>query len=82
MRLLDLDATALARHGLITRESSGMTHSAWYRGLASGQFEQIHPGVARLAGTVHLERPHLASLGGLECLRRTRNREIGCAAGR
>jgi hypothetical protein len=52
------DLAPLARfarfhHQLITRTAAaelGMRKSAWYRALDSPRFEQIHPGVARVAG--------------------------------
>lgn len=61
MRLLDHDEAALARHGLITLASSGLSRAAWYRAIASGLFEQLHPGVARMAGTRPTYRQRLAA---------------------
>ncbi|NND75570.1 MAG: DUF559 domain-containing protein [Ilumatobacter sp.] len=51
MRLLDVDALACSQHGLITQETSGLPNAAWHRAVRAGQIEQLHPGVARLAGT-------------------------------
>jgi very-short-patch-repair endonuclease len=51
MRLSDFDDWARAHHGVITLERSGLSRSAWYRALDAGTFIQIHPLVARLAGT-------------------------------
>jgi very-short-patch-repair endonuclease len=51
VRLSDLDAWATAHHGVISIEASGLSRSAWYRAIRSGQLEQLHPGVARLHGT-------------------------------
>jgi very-short-patch-repair endonuclease len=42
---------ATAQHGVISREASGLSRSSWYRAIASGQLDQLHPGVARLRGT-------------------------------
>lgn len=61
MRLLDHDRPALARHGLISLPTSGLSRAGWYRALASGVFEQLHPGVARLAGTAPTYRQRVAA---------------------
>ena len=61
MRLLDVDSTACAQHGLITRESSGLSTSAWHRAIRAGQFEQVHPDVARLAGTPRTPEQRIAA---------------------
>jgi very-short-patch-repair endonuclease len=45
------DNWARGHHGLITFDASGLSRSAWYRAVASGALEQIHPFVARLHGT-------------------------------
>jgi very-short-patch-repair endonuclease len=40
-------------HGLVSRgraQAMGMSRSAWYRAVASGQLEQLYPNVARLWG--------------------------------
>lgn len=51
MRLTDLDHIARANHGIITFEASGLSRSAWYRAIAAGTLEQVHPRVARVPGT-------------------------------
>ena len=51
MRLMDHDRWAAAHHGVITLRQSGLSRSAWYRAIAAGTIDQIHPGVARLPGT-------------------------------
>lgn len=50
MRLADFDDWARAHHGIVTRESSGLARSAWYRALDAGTLIQVHPGVARVPG--------------------------------
>ncbi len=61
MRLGDLDAWARANHGIITFERSGLSQSAWYRALAAGTIEQIHPLVARLPGTPDTPEQRIAA---------------------
>lgn len=61
MRPLDLDDTASDNHGLVTRTSSKLSRSAWYRAISAGSLEQMHPGVARLPGTVRSYRQRLAA---------------------
>jgi very-short-patch-repair endonuclease len=56
-----LDSVATANHGVITRESSGLSRSGWYRGLSSGRFEQLYPGVARLHGTARTREQRIAA---------------------
>jgi len=51
MQLAALDALATAQHGVISRETCGLSNSSWYRAIAAGQLDQLHPGVARLRGT-------------------------------
>lgn len=51
MRLADHDDWARAHHGIITRDASGLSRSAWYRSLQAGTLIPFHPGVARLPGT-------------------------------
>ncbi len=51
MRLSDFDEWARAHHGIITREASGWSKSAWHRAIEAGDLMQIHPNVARLPGT-------------------------------
>lgn len=50
MRLSDFDEWARAHHGIITRDASGMSRSAWYRALDAGDLIAVHPNVARLPG--------------------------------
>jgi very-short-patch-repair endonuclease len=47
-----LDAFATAHHGVVSRGVSGLSHSSWYRAITSGQLDPLHPGVARLRGTL------------------------------
>ena len=61
MRVMDLDRSALERHGLVTLRSSGLSRAGWYRALRAGAFEQLHPGVARLAGTPRTYRQRVAA---------------------
>ena len=51
MQLDRLDALATAQHGVVSRDASGLSKSSWYRAVAAGQLDQLHPGVARLRGT-------------------------------
>lgn len=54
MRLSQLDPFARDRHGVVTREGAqraGVDRHAWYRAIDAGTLEQLHPGVARIAGT-------------------------------
>ena len=49
-----LDAYALDHHGVITRRAAadrGVSRATWFRAVADGRFELIHPGVARLPGS-------------------------------
>jgi very-short-patch-repair endonuclease len=48
---MDFDEWARANHGIITLERSRLSQSAWYRAIAAGSIDQIHPLVARLPGT-------------------------------
>ena len=61
MRLSDFDARARANHGLITFEASGLSPSAWYRAIAAGTIQQIHPFVARLPGTPDTPEQRIAA---------------------
>lgn len=61
MRLLDLDLSATEHHGLVTQRTSGLSRSAWYRAIAAGALDQLHPGVARLAGTPRTYRQRIAA---------------------
>ena len=54
MQLLAIDSFASRHHGLISRPAAsklGISRAAWYRAIASGQFEQLYPSVARVPGT-------------------------------
>ena len=54
MQLERLDTIAQRHHGLVSLEkakAAGVSRSTWYRAIASGQFEQLHPNVVRLWGT-------------------------------
>jgi very-short-patch-repair endonuclease len=61
MQLSTLDSIATANHGVVTRESSGLSRSSWYRAIASGQIEQLFPGVARLHGSARTREQHIAA---------------------
>lgn len=50
-----LHSFALDHHGLLTRQAAadrGVSRATWFRALADGRFELLHPGVARLPGSV------------------------------
>lgn len=54
MRLQDLDPFASRHHGLINwhaARNAGVSRSAWYRAIASGQLEQLYPNVVRVWGS-------------------------------
>lgn len=54
MKLDRLDTIAQRHHGLVSLEkakAAGISRSTWYRAIASGQFEQLHPNVVRLWGS-------------------------------
>jgi very-short-patch-repair endonuclease len=54
MNTRSLDAFALEHHGLITRRAAGdlgMSRATWFRAVADGRLEVVHPGVARLPGS-------------------------------
>ncbi len=61
MRLLDVDALACSQHGLITQTTSGLSKAAWHRAVNAGQIEQLHPRVARLAGTARTPEQGIAA---------------------
>jgi very-short-patch-repair endonuclease len=61
MRLTDLDAQARSNHGLVTFEQSGLSRSSWYRAIAAGTIEQVHPLVARLPGTPDTPEQRIAA---------------------
>jgi very-short-patch-repair endonuclease len=56
-----LDSIATANHGVVTREMSGLSRSGWYRAIASGRFEQLFPGVARLPGTARTREQRITA---------------------
>jgi very-short-patch-repair endonuclease len=59
-----LELYALDHHGLVTRaaaQRAGMSSSAWYRAVASGRFEAIHPNVARLYGSPETREQRIAA---------------------
>ncbi len=54
MKLHQLDAFAQRHHGLINAaaaQAMGISRSAWYRAIASEQFEPLYPNVVRLWGS-------------------------------
>ncbi len=61
MQLSTLDSIATANHGLVSRETSGLSRSSWYRAVASGSLEQLFPGVARLPGTARTREQRIAA---------------------
>jgi very-short-patch-repair endonuclease len=61
VRLSDLDARARANHGIITFERSGLSRSAWYRAIAAGAIDQVHPMVGRLPGTQDTPEQRIAA---------------------
>ncbi len=61
MRLAEFDDWAQANHGIITFEHSGVSRSAWYRAIAAGTIDQIHPLVARIPGTPDTREQRIAS---------------------
>jgi very-short-patch-repair endonuclease len=61
VRLTDLDAQALANHGIVTFGGSGLSRSAWYRAIAAGTLDQIHPLVARMPGTPDTPEQRIAA---------------------
>jgi very-short-patch-repair endonuclease len=56
-----LDSIATANHGLVTRATSGLSRSSWYRAVASGHLDQLFPGVARLPGTARTREQRIAA---------------------
>jgi very-short-patch-repair endonuclease len=61
VELLDLDQHALARHGLVVKATSGVSHATWYRMIRRRQVEPLHPGIARLPGTPRTFHQHIAA---------------------
>ena len=61
VQLSELAGRARADHGLITFERSGLSQSAWYRAIAAGKFDQIHPLVARLPGAPDTPEQRIAA---------------------
>lgn len=63
MELARLDRIATRQHGLVSRSTSGLSKSAWYRAVQAGTLDQVHPGVARLPGTAEtMEQRILAAV--------------------
>jgi very-short-patch-repair endonuclease len=55
METRSLHSFAIDHHGLLTRAAAaarGVSRATWFRALADGRFELLHPGVARLPGSV------------------------------
>jgi very-short-patch-repair endonuclease len=61
MQLSHLDHLAMANHGVVSRSTSGLSRSSWYRAIAAGQLEQVYPGVARLHGTARTSEQRIAA---------------------
>jgi very-short-patch-repair endonuclease len=61
MQLSHLDHLATANHGVVSRSTSGLSRSSWYRAIAAGQLEQLYPGVARLHGTARTSEQRIAA---------------------
>jgi very-short-patch-repair endonuclease len=62
--LPSIESLAQEHHGLVTRAGAkrrGVSRSAWYRGLAAGVIEAVHPGVARLVGTADTPEQRVAA---------------------
>jgi very-short-patch-repair endonuclease len=51
MRLDDLDRLARRNHGLVSREMTNLSESAWGRAIRAGTLVPVHAKVARLVGT-------------------------------
>lgn len=59
-----LDEYAVEHHGLVTRQAAerrGMSRAAWYRALAAGLLDPLHPGVARLVGSAETREQRIAA---------------------
>ena len=61
MQLANLDHLATTHHGVVSREASGLSRSAWYRSIAASQLEQVFPGVVRLHGTARTPEQRIAA---------------------
>ena len=61
MQLTSLDHAATANHGIVSRSTSGLSRSSWYRAIAAGHLEQVYPGVARLHGTARTQEQRIAA---------------------
>lgn len=61
VELARLDQLATSNHGIVSRDSSGLSRSSWYRAIAAGQLEQLYPGVARLHGTTRTTEQRIAA---------------------
>ncbi len=62
--LPSIESLAQDHHGLVTRagvKGRGVSRSAWYRALAAGVIEPVHPGVARLVGTSDTPEQRIAA---------------------
>lgn len=62
MQLSNLDHLATTNHGVVSRSTSGLSRSSWYRAIAAGQLEQLYPGVARLHGTARTAEQRIAAV--------------------
>jgi very-short-patch-repair endonuclease len=54
MSIRSLDAFASDHHGLVTRHAAarvGVSERSWYRAIATGVLEHVHPGVCRMFGS-------------------------------
>jgi len=51
MRLDELDGLARRNHGVVSREMSGLSASAWGRAIRAGTLVPVHPTVARFVGS-------------------------------
>jgi very-short-patch-repair endonuclease len=54
MRIRALDPFAADHHGLVTRSAAaraGLSERSWYRAIAAGVLEPVHPGVCRMFGS-------------------------------
>lgn len=59
MKLADLDRLARAQHGVVRRDQTQLSASAWHRAIASGSLVAIHRSVARLAGTANTPKQQI-----------------------
>lgn len=64
MDLRSLDELAREHHGLVTLRAAndrGISRAAWYRAIAAGSLEPMHPGVARLFGSAPTREQRIAA---------------------